>query len=149
MKGYDEYNTILLPPRTAGDRLPHELTEQYYADLKIKEDNEKMRVETVAKMFDDQLKDDGTSPVSDHSQPGGADGGGGSVGGGSGVGGVSVSITGAAPVLGGAVSVGGVSGGISGGGGITGGNEEQEERKLEQETDLNKGNAYLKQHEKM
>ena len=29
MKGYDEYNTILLPPRPAGDKLPQELLEYY------------------------------------------------------------------------------------------------------------------------
>ena len=29
MKGYDEYNTILLPPREAGSGLPKELIEAY------------------------------------------------------------------------------------------------------------------------
>ena len=29
MKGYDEYNTILLPPREAGSDLPKELIEAY------------------------------------------------------------------------------------------------------------------------
>ena len=29
MKGYDEYNTILLPPRNPGDRLPHELLDYF------------------------------------------------------------------------------------------------------------------------
>ncbi len=29
MKGYDEYNTILLPPRAPSDKLPFELTEYY------------------------------------------------------------------------------------------------------------------------
>ena len=29
MKGYDEYNTILLPPREAGSELPKELIEAY------------------------------------------------------------------------------------------------------------------------
>ena len=34
MKGYDEFNTILLPPRTAGDKLPPELIE-YYEGTKV------------------------------------------------------------------------------------------------------------------
>jgi hydrocephalus-inducing protein len=29
MKGYDEYNTILLPPRAAGEKLPLELQDYY------------------------------------------------------------------------------------------------------------------------
>ena len=29
MKGYDEFNTILLPPRPAGEKLPQELMEYY------------------------------------------------------------------------------------------------------------------------
>ena len=29
MKGYDEYNTILLPPRVSGEKLPTELMEYY------------------------------------------------------------------------------------------------------------------------
>lgn len=33
MKGYDEYNTILLPPRNSGDRLPHELLDYYDGKL--------------------------------------------------------------------------------------------------------------------
>lgn len=75
MKGYDECNTILLPPRTGGDQLPTELTGHYYEQQKIKEENEKKRVEAVAKMFDEQLKrgqtDTAASPVSDHSRGGG------------------------------------------------------------------------------
>ena len=38
MKGYDEYNTILLPPRNAGDDLPKELNEAYNEMTKKKED---------------------------------------------------------------------------------------------------------------
>lgn len=74
MKGYDEYNTILLPPRNAGDQLPAELSEHFYEQEKTKEENEKKRVEAVAKLFDDQLKssqmDVHTSPHSELSQPG-------------------------------------------------------------------------------
>ena len=29
MKGYDEYNTILLPPRPPGEKLPQELLDYY------------------------------------------------------------------------------------------------------------------------
>ena len=29
MKGYDEFNTILLPPRPAGEKLPQELMDYY------------------------------------------------------------------------------------------------------------------------
>ena len=29
MKGYDEYNSIPLPPRNPGDKLPHELLDFY------------------------------------------------------------------------------------------------------------------------
>ena len=56
MKGYDEYNTILLPPRKAGDQLPAELLEYFNEQEKAKEDNEKKRVEAAAKPFDDQLR---------------------------------------------------------------------------------------------
>ena len=34
MKGYDEYNTILLPPRKAGDQLRAELSEHFYEQAK-------------------------------------------------------------------------------------------------------------------
>ena len=33
MKGYDEYNTILLPPRGVHDKLPHELIDFYEGKL--------------------------------------------------------------------------------------------------------------------
>ena len=29
MRGYDEYNTLLLPPRGVNDKLPHELLDFY------------------------------------------------------------------------------------------------------------------------
>ena len=35
MKGYDEYNTILLPPRDAGSDLPKELVEAFNEMSKI------------------------------------------------------------------------------------------------------------------
>lgn len=40
MKGYDEYNTILLPPRVAGSDLPKELIEAYNEMSKKKDDKE-------------------------------------------------------------------------------------------------------------
>jgi hypothetical protein len=74
MKGYDECNTILLPPRKAGDQLPGELSEHFYEQEKSKEEDEKKRVEAAAKLFDDQLKssqmDVGTSPHSELSHSG-------------------------------------------------------------------------------
>jgi hypothetical protein len=33
MKGYDEYNTILLPPRPPGEKLPPELLEFYEGNV--------------------------------------------------------------------------------------------------------------------
>lgn len=72
MKGYDEYNTILLPPRKAGDQLPSEISGHYYEQEKMKEQNEKKKAETAAKIFDDQLRnslvDMETSPHSELSQ---------------------------------------------------------------------------------
>lgn len=74
MKGYDEYNTILLPPRKAGDHLPRELSEFFYEQEKTKEENEKKRVEAAARLFDEQLKNSQmemrTSPHSELSQSG-------------------------------------------------------------------------------
>jgi hypothetical protein len=35
MKGYDEYNTILLPPRNPGDRLPNELLDYFEGNKKL------------------------------------------------------------------------------------------------------------------
>jgi len=35
MKGYDEYNTILLPPRNPGDRLPTELLDYFEGNIYI------------------------------------------------------------------------------------------------------------------
>jgi hypothetical protein len=35
MKGYDEYNTILLPPRNPGDRLPNELLDYFEGIIKL------------------------------------------------------------------------------------------------------------------
>ena len=74
MKGYDEYNTILLPPRKAGDQLPAELSEHFFQQEKAKEESEKKRVKAAAKLFDEQLKssniDIQTSPHSELSHSG-------------------------------------------------------------------------------
>ncbi|EDV21657.1 uncharacterized protein TRIADDRAFT_30117, partial [Trichoplax adhaerens] len=42
MKGYDEYNTLLLPPRQPGDKLPDELIDAYH-DAQKKKEEEKAR----------------------------------------------------------------------------------------------------------
>jgi hydrocephalus-inducing protein len=41
VKGYDEYNTVLLPPRAAGEKLPNEFYEYYEEQLKKLEEEEK------------------------------------------------------------------------------------------------------------
>ncbi|KAK3085440.1 hypothetical protein FSP39_003318 [Pinctada imbricata] len=45
MKGYDEYNTILLPPRNPGEKLPPELVEFYDEQMKKLEESERARRE--------------------------------------------------------------------------------------------------------
>lgn len=45
MKGYDEYNTILLPPRAHGEKLPPELLEYYDEQLRKMEEAEKAKRE--------------------------------------------------------------------------------------------------------
>ncbi|XP_053402100.1 hydrocephalus-inducing protein homolog isoform X11 [Mercenaria mercenaria] len=45
MKGYDEYNTILLPPRPPGEKLPPELLEYYEEQMLKLEESEKARRE--------------------------------------------------------------------------------------------------------
>ena len=44
MKGYDEYNTILLPPRPAGSDLPKELIEAYNEMRRKKDEDTKINV---------------------------------------------------------------------------------------------------------
>ena len=48
MKGYDEYNTILLPPRQPGDKLPQEVTDAYNEQQRKKEAEEKEKAEAAA-----------------------------------------------------------------------------------------------------
>ena len=43
MKGYDEMNTILLPPRNPGDKLPQELLDYYDEQMKRLEEQERLR----------------------------------------------------------------------------------------------------------
>ena len=45
MKGYDEYNTMLLPPRDPGTKLPGELTDYYEEQMKKLEEVERLRRE--------------------------------------------------------------------------------------------------------
>lgn len=48
MKGYDEYNTILLPPRQPGDKLPQEITDAYNEQQRKKEEEEKEKAQAAA-----------------------------------------------------------------------------------------------------
>lgn len=48
MKGYDEYNTILLPPRHPGDKLPQEVTDAYNEQERKKVAEEKEKAEAAA-----------------------------------------------------------------------------------------------------
>lgn len=48
MKGYDEYNTILLPPRQPGEKLPQEVTDAYDEQQRKKEAEEKEKAEAAA-----------------------------------------------------------------------------------------------------
>ena len=48
MKGYDEYNTILLPPRQPGDKLPQEVVDAYNEQQRKKEAEEKEKAEAAA-----------------------------------------------------------------------------------------------------
>ena len=45
MKGYDEFNTILLPPRQSGEKLPQELLDYYEEQMKKLEEQERQRRE--------------------------------------------------------------------------------------------------------
>ncbi|CAH1779299.1 unnamed protein product [Owenia fusiformis] len=45
MRGFDEYNTVLLPPRATGDKLPSELVDYYEEQIKKFEEAEKARIE--------------------------------------------------------------------------------------------------------
>lgn len=48
MKGYDEYNTILLPPRQPGHKLPQEITDAYNEQQRKKEAEEKEKAQAAA-----------------------------------------------------------------------------------------------------
>ena len=48
MKGYDEYNTILLPPRQPGDKLPQEVIDAFNEQQRKKEAEEKEKAAAVA-----------------------------------------------------------------------------------------------------
>ncbi|KAL3860158.1 hypothetical protein ACJMK2_010318 [Sinanodonta woodiana] len=64
MKGYDEFNTILLPPRGVGDKLPQELLDYYEEQNKRLEETEKARreveeaAETARQEQEDKEKDE-------------------------------------------------------------------------------------------
>jgi len=48
MKGYDEYNTILLPPRLPGDKLPQEVIDAFNEQQRKKEAEEKEKAAAAA-----------------------------------------------------------------------------------------------------
>merc|ERR1711874_792054 len=48
MRGYDEYNTLLLPPRPVNEKLPYELLDFYDEQLKKLEEEEKAKQEAEA-----------------------------------------------------------------------------------------------------
>ena len=48
MKGYDEYNTILLPPRQPGEKLPQEVIDAYNEHQRKKEAEDKEKAEAAA-----------------------------------------------------------------------------------------------------
>ena len=48
MKGYDEYNTILLPPRLPGDKLPQEVMDAFNEQQRKKEAEEKEKAAAAA-----------------------------------------------------------------------------------------------------
>lgn len=48
MRGYDEYSTILLPPRAPGEKLSHELLDYYDEQMKKLEEEERAREEARA-----------------------------------------------------------------------------------------------------
>ena len=47
MKGYDEFNTLLLPPRSVGEKLPQELLDYYEQQMKRLEEAERARREAA------------------------------------------------------------------------------------------------------
>ena len=48
MKGYDEYSTILLPPRHPGEKLPQEVSDAFNEQQRKKEVEDKGKTETTA-----------------------------------------------------------------------------------------------------
>jgi hydrocephalus-inducing protein len=48
IRGYDEYNTILLPPRPTGDKLPNELYDYFEEQLKKLEEEEKKQKQILS-----------------------------------------------------------------------------------------------------
>ncbi|ESO91099.1 hypothetical protein LOTGIDRAFT_122343, partial [Lottia gigantea] len=61
MKGYDEYNTLLLPPRDTNEKLPTELLQYYDDQMKRLEEEERQRLEAEeAENKSEQVTEDGT-----------------------------------------------------------------------------------------
>lgn len=64
MKGYDEYNTILLPPRLPGDKLPQEVIDAFNEQQRKKEAEEKEKAAAATAQAEKVAQEggDGTAP---------------------------------------------------------------------------------------
>ena len=61
MKGYDEYNTILLPPRLPGDKLPQEVIDAFNEQQRKKEAEEKEKAAAAAAQAEKVAEEGGES----------------------------------------------------------------------------------------
>ena len=59
MKGYDEYNTILLPPRQPGEKLPQEVTDSFNEQQRKKEAEDREKAEAAAAAQADKVAEEG------------------------------------------------------------------------------------------
>ncbi|XP_052816168.1 hydrocephalus-inducing protein homolog isoform X2 [Mya arenaria] len=68
MKGYDEYNTVLLPPRATSEKLPPELLDYYEEQMQRVEEAEKARREAVEALETQRDGDDDGEDGKDDSE---------------------------------------------------------------------------------
>ncbi|XP_077982980.1 hydrocephalus-inducing protein homolog isoform X2 [Glandiceps talaboti] len=73
MKGYDENNTILLPPRQPVEKLPTELLDYYTEQLKKQEEEERLRAEATAAALAAQQAAEGGEEGAEEGAPTGED----------------------------------------------------------------------------
>lgn len=59
MKGYDEYNTILLPPRQPGEKLPQEVVDSFSEQQRKKEAEDKEKAEAAAAAQKEKAAEEG------------------------------------------------------------------------------------------